>query len=190
MNKKVSKPKINSRTKPAALFRIADCKKCGYCCTRSAGILLFDEIKTISKHLKISQKEFIQKYLETITRFNTTLYKIKQEQYDELPQGRCLFYDKETRLCKIHDVKPMYCRISTCKEHGADVMTWFDFNFFVNKNDPQSIREWGEYLEFGNKIPGVELRNLIANPFKLKAILNYGDLKFKKSGDRRRVKRK
>jgi len=51
-------------------------------------------------------------------------------------------------------------------------------NYFVNEDDPQSIREWKVYLDSGGKnIPGGTLQELVPNKEALKKILNYEVLK-------------
>jgi len=51
-------------------------------------------------------------------------------------------------------------------------------NYLVNKNDPESIRQYAAYLKSGGKtIPGGKLEELIPDKEKLKKILNFEQLK-------------
>ena len=51
-------------------------------------------------------------------------------------------------------------------------------NYFVNKNDPESIRQFAAYLKSGGKtLPGGRLEDFIPDKKKLKKILNYDILR-------------
>jgi len=151
-----------------------ECKKCGHCCKHGTGFLAGDDAKKIAKFLGITEKELEEKYLEPVTKFNTTLFRPKSIK-GKKPYGVCVFYDKE---CTIHKVKPLQCKIGNCNKYGEELSVWFDLNYFANENDPQSIREWKVYLDSGGKnIPGGKLKELVPNPKKLKKILSYEVLK-------------
>ena len=91
--------------------------------------------------------------------------------------GTCIFFNTQEG-CRIHDVKPLQCKISSCNEYGEEISVWFNLNYFVNPNDPNSIREWKTYLGSGGKnIPGGNLDELVPDKEKLRKILNYEVLK-------------
>ena len=56
----------------------------------------------------------------------------------------------------------MLCKIGNCKEHGEELSIWFTLNYFVNKDDPESIRQFHTYLKSGGKtLPKGELKDFI-----------------------------
>ncbi|MFC1801489.1 hypothetical protein ACFLZB_03415, partial [Nanoarchaeota archaeon] len=92
---------------------------------------------------------------------------------EDKPYGQCVFFDKKEG-CTIHPVKPMECKISNHSEHGEAMHIWFTLNYFVNETDPESIRQWANYIEMGGKvIPGGSLVELVPNPKTLKKIMSY-----------------
>jgi hypothetical protein len=51
-------------------------------------------------------------------------------------------------------------------------------NYFVNKNDPESIRQFNAHLKSGGKtLPGGELKDFVPDEKKLKKILSFEMLK-------------
>ncbi len=166
---------IEKSTPLSAVLELgAGCKKCGHCCQHGTGFLVPEDIPKIAEFLGVSEKEFQDKYLEPVTKFNTTLFRPRSIKQDK-PYGVCVFFHKE---CTIHPVKPIHCRIGNCNEHGEELSIWFDLNYFVNPDDPQSIREWKICLESGGKtIPGGSLQELVPNEMVLKKILDYEVLK-------------
>ncbi|WP_038055891.1 YkgJ family cysteine cluster protein [Thermodesulfobacterium hydrogeniphilum] len=79
-----------------------ECKKCGFCCKGESTVSLsIEEIKNISKFLGLSEEKFLK------------LYTVKKGKYRiemKTVNGYCVFFDKETKLCKIHPVKPAKCK--------------------------------------------------------------------------------
>ncbi|MFH1506497.1 MAG: YkgJ family cysteine cluster protein [archaeon] len=157
----------------------SDCKRCGHCCSFGSAFVLPEEIESIAKHLKISPEKFKEKYLDKAERFNTKLYRFKTKKKKDKPYGPCIFL-KFNKTCKIHDAKPLFCRIGTCKEHGGEAIQWYDLNHNVNTEDPQSIREWAIFVNQKDPIPGGKLEDLIPDKKTLKKILEYDDLRIKK----------
>jgi len=173
----MAKPKITKKTTVAEAIRLGrDCKRCGKCCIYGSGTLTKADITSIARKLKLTEEGLKKTALEPVKKFNTTLYRpltIKKEK----PYGTCIFYNKK-KGCLIHEVKPLQCKIATCKDYGEELRVWFDLNYFVNPHDPISIREWKLYLDSGGKnIPGGELNKLVQDKEKLKKILNYDILK-------------
>lgn len=180
---------ITSKTTKEELIKQGHCaKQCGHCCTRSSGIVLPHEVKRIANHLKMNEEEFKNRLLEPHERFHTTHYRIKQKRRHPNISGACTFLEL-TGKCKIHYAKPLYCKITTCQEHGHDAVIWFDLQHFVNPEDPQSIREWAEYLQHGKTIKGGELHQLVPHRQKLKWMLDYGDLQVTSDEIAKRLKK-
>ena len=169
---------ITKSTKKSEILKLSEnCERCNKCCTFGSGILTEQDITNIASYLKQNKKEFIKRYLEPITKFNTTLYRPITK---KKPFGECIFLNNQgnNKGCTIHEVKPLQCRISSCGKLGEDISVWFTLNYFVNENDPESIRQWSLYLKTGNKnIPGGSLKELVPDEKKLKQILNYEILK-------------
>jgi len=169
----MDKKGITKQTTLAEVLRLGnECKRCNHCCRHGTGFLTKTDVHMIARHLKLTKEGFVKTCLEPVNKFNTTLYRplsVKnKKQY-----GTCIFFNS-SKGCTIHEVKPMHCRISSCNRHGEELSVWFHLNYFVNADDPESIRQWALYLESGGKnIPGGELEELVPDKEKLKKILNY-----------------
>lgn len=163
---------ITKNTRISEILKLGqECKQCGYCCSHGSGFLIGDDLKNIAKYLKITEKEVKQKYLEEKELFNTKLLRPKLKKSDK-PYGKCIFL--EDKKCKIHKVKPLQCRVGNCNEHGEKLSIWFMLNYLVNKDDPESIRQYAAYLKSGGKtIPGGKLEELVPDKEKLRKILNF-----------------
>ena len=151
-----------------------ECQKCGHCCNHGSGFLIGDDLKNISGFLGITQEQLIREYLEEKELFNTKLFRPKLKTKGK-PYGKCVFHEEG---CKIHEVKPLQCMVGNCNEHGEELSIWFMLNYIVNRDDPESIRQYSAYLKAGGKtIEGGKLEDLIPDKEKLKKILNFGQLK-------------
>lgn len=148
-----------------------ECDKCGHCCKYGSGFLVEDDAKKIADFLGISEKKLKGKYLEEGEKFNTKLLRPKTIKKDK-PYGECVFYDGK-QGCTIQEVKPLHCRIGSCTEHGDALSHWFTLKYFVNKNNPESIRQWATFLKTRSTIPGGELHNLVPDKKLLNKILSY-----------------
>lgn len=148
------------------------CNRCGHCCSHGSGFLVREDHRKIAKHLKVSEKKLKEKFLEEIEKFNTRLWRPRLEKKGNLPYGKCIFL--KDKLCKIHKVKPLQCRIGNCSENGEKLSLWFTLNYFLNENDPESVRQYAVYLKSGGKtLEGAELKEIIKDKDKLKKILEY-----------------
>ena len=153
-------------------------------CLFSSGYVLNEEIKEIADFLGISEEELVNKYLEETERFGRKVHRIKQEKKKintsegkvELPHGKCAFYD-ERFGCLLGDKRPLFCKLSNHPLFSKSLIEWFDLNFIVDPQDPQSLREWMTYLKFHNNdvIPGGELESL-APKEKINSILKFEHL--------------
>jgi|TARA_B100002003_G_C13894555_1_gene436064 Fe-S-cluster containining protein len=167
-------PKMNISTKTSLkdVLKLAeDCKKCNNCCKYSSGYLIEGDSKKIAKFLNISEKKLKEDFLEEGEKYNTKLLRPKMLKKDK-PYGECIFLD-EKEGCSIHEVKPLHCKVGGCNEHGEDLHLWFTINYFVNKTDPESIRQWAAYLKTHPTITGGHLQDLVPDEKKLKQILNF-----------------
>ena len=107
------------------LSPLCNCNECSFACTVGSGCMADKDVIKLAKHLKLSEKEVQEKYLEKIEKFNTHLWKPKLIR-DEKPYGKCIFYDDNEGKCSINEVKPTECRISMgCKDYGHELNQWF-----------------------------------------------------------------
>jgi Fe-S-cluster containining protein len=75
-----------------------DCLDCGNCCRTSVTDFDNSDIKRVSKHLKMSKKAFIKKYLiEDFDGKHVTI------------TSPCPFLELSTNACMIYDVRPSVC---------------------------------------------------------------------------------
>jgi Fe-S-cluster containining protein len=148
--------------------KLATCDKCGKCCKFGSGFLVKADLTRIAAYLDIDEKKLKKKYLEEKTFFNKKLYKPKLK---KKPFGECTFY--KANKCLIHKVKPLQCRTASCNEQGEGLNCWFIVNYAVNKDDPESIRQYKHYLEENPPIKGASLKDLIPDEKELNKILNF-----------------
>jgi Fe-S-cluster containining protein len=165
--------KITKDTKEEEVLKLSEkCDKCGKCCTFGSGFMLENEIPRIASFLNTPKENFIKEFLEETEIFHTNIFKFKTRKEPDKPYGPCMFLDNN--LCKIHEVKPLHCRVGNCSEHGDDLHVWFITNYCLNIYDPESIRQYDSYVKTGGRlIPGAELNKLFPDKHKLKRILDY-----------------
>ena len=147
------------------------CDRSNHCCRFTTGFLAEDDLQKISKFLNISEKELRDNFLQEVKMFNTMALRPKSIKGDK-PYGPCVFFDN-TIGCKIHPVKPLQCKLYTCKSYGFDLTQWFYLNHLVNANDPHSVREYALFLKSNEPIPGGSLEELVPDKKRLKRILSY-----------------
>ena len=156
------------RDKILELGRI--CEQKNNCCRFGSGFLAPDDFEIIAKKLKIGVDELKEKYLESQTMFNKTLFRPKLIKKGK-PFGCCIFFENG---CKIHKVKPLQCKTGNCSKNGEELSAWFLVNYIVDKDDPESIRQYASYIKSGGKvIKGGKLEDIVPNAKKLAKILNY-----------------
>ena len=150
-----------------------ECDACANGCKYGSGFLANEDIPKIAKCLGINEEVLKKEFLEEFEKFNTKKLRPKilrkSKQY-----GKCIFFDEKLK-CKIHEAKPLECRISMgCKEYGEQLSLWFMLNHFVNENDAESVRQYAAYLKSGGKtLPGAELESLVPDKEKLRKILSF-----------------
>lgn len=107
--------------------------------------------------------------------FNKKLLRPRLKTKDK-PYGECIFFSNNG--CSIQKVKPLQCRVGNCNEYGEQLSIWFMLNYLVDKDDPESIRQYSAYLKSGGKtIPGGKLEDLVPDKNKLKRILEFEDIR-------------
>lgn len=85
-------------TQHEQVFKEIDCLHCGNCCKTTPPLLINEDIKRISKHLKLSTKFFLEKYV------------VKDEDGDLVfNQTPCIFLGKDD-YCSIYEARPKACR--------------------------------------------------------------------------------
>lgn len=159
------------------LVNDCDCKECESGCNFGSGIFIGREKERAAKFLGISEEELKKKYLEETEEFNKKFLRPRIKR-GEKPYGHCIFFHKKKK-CTIHNTKPMQCRLSmSCKPYGEDLMVWFMLNYFIDKDDPESIRQFASYLKSGGKtLEGGQLNDFVPDNDKLKKILEFKILK-------------
>jgi Fe-S-cluster containining protein len=130
------------------------CGSCGHCCEFGSGYLLDEDIRILTNHFGLSNEEFLQKYAEKVKVFNTDGWRLRQVR-TKFPAGKCVLYDME-RKCTVQEKKPLFCRITTCKKDGGNIVQWFRFKHFVNPDDEHSVREYESVVRHIVPIPGAE----------------------------------
>jgi len=157
------------------------CVRCEHGCNFGSGCFTDDQLPAVAEFLKISEEKLKEKYLEQITKFNTTLWRPKHKK-NKFGFGPCVFFEGgllKAKGCSIHDVKPKECQVAMgCTDEGEENILWFNMNHFPNENDPESIRQYAVYLKSGGKtLPDCSLEELVPDKEKLKKILGYEILK-------------
>jgi len=148
-----------------------ECNACNNGCKYGSGFLASQDIAKIAKYLGITEDVLKKEFLEEVEKFNTKKFRPKilrkNKQY-----GKCIFFDEEIG-CKIHEVKPLECKLSmACKPYGEQLSLWLMLNHFVN--DAESIRQFATYLKSGGKtLEGAELKDLVPDKEKLRKILSF-----------------
>ena len=174
---KQEKRMITAKTTKEEVMKLIEdnCKACGHCCSFGGCIVLNDEVKDLAEAFAISEEEFKDKYTIGFEKFNTKHLRMKSTPKG-MHKGPCVFL--KGNKCSIHEHKPLHCRISSChSEFGEDIQKWFSLKYFVNKDDPESIRQWNTFLKTNTPIKGGKTEELIPDKKKLGKILSYEVLK-------------
>jgi hypothetical protein len=81
-----------------AAFKKIDCLSCANCCKTTGPLFTQRDIKVLSKHLKITPQQFIEKYL-----------RVDEDNDYVLQQVPCVFLGSDN-YCSIYDYRPQACR--------------------------------------------------------------------------------
>lgn len=154
------------------------CDGCRHSCSYGSGLLAGDDVKSMAVFLSVPEEELKRGFLEEVELFNKKMLRPRIVRESGRPYGKCVFYD-EQKGCIIHEVKPLQCKTSvSCREYGEELSVWFTVNHVVNPQDPESIRQFAQYIKSGGRmIEGASLQELVPDKEKLKKILNYEILK-------------
>ena len=148
---------IEKKTPQKEIQRIGkSCNRCGRCCMHGSGFVTSEDLKRISDHLRMTDSEVQDRFLDKVTLFNKVLWKPKQK---KKPFGPCVFL--ENKECTIHSVKPTLCAISTCAEGGEEIVEWYLLNHVINPCDQEAMREWHLRLKTQKTIKGGKLEDLV-----------------------------
>ncbi|WFO74663.1 YkgJ family cysteine cluster protein [Desulfurococcaceae archaeon MEX13E-LK6-19] len=82
------------------------CLQCGECCRVYSGAFMFS-IEAMGLDEIIEKLPY--RYYRLLDGINVKIYSL-----DVGRHGRCVFFDEEKKLCKIHMMKPVICMITFC----------------------------------------------------------------------------
>jgi Fe-S-cluster containining protein len=79
------------------------CLGCGRCCTGDPGYVWVtgEEIVELAEALAMSPTDFEEAFVRPVG---------KRKSLVEMPNGDCIFFDGQTRRCKLYSVRPNQCR--------------------------------------------------------------------------------
>ncbi|HII16446.1 TPA: YkgJ family cysteine cluster protein [Candidatus Woesearchaeota archaeon] len=151
------------------------CHHCSHGCTIGSGFLAEDDYGALAELLGISVEELKEKHLEEANLFNKALHRPKLNRKKGMPFGSCTFFNRKEERCSVHAAKPLQCRVSMgCKEYGEQLQQWFMLNHLIDFSNPESIRQYAQYLKAGGKtIHGGGLSELVPDMEFLKKVLDY-----------------
>ena len=138
------------------------CNMCDKCCVYRGDIKLTPiNVCNIAKYLKISNKEFIERYTDKLE--NRPLELVLKTRGEK---RECILYDREIHGCRVHKVKPMQCTMfplvpenikrdyfvdsEECKIKDAKEITvnkWLNGNNNNYKKNKEIVLEWIDFLE-------------------------------------------
>ncbi len=147
------------------------CQRKNHCCRFGSGFLVREDHKRLAGLLNVDEEKLKKEYLEEKELFNTVLYRPKVVKKGK-PYGSCMFFDGQG--CKVHEAKPLMCRVGNCGEHSKELTLWFNLNHFLNPADPESVRQYAAYLKAGGEtLPGAGLDDIVPDKKRLARILNF-----------------
>jgi uncharacterized protein len=79
------------------------CTGCGDCCTGAPGYVWVnrEEINNLAARVGLEPDEFESRYVRNVG---------KRKSLNEYNNGDCVFFDGETRKCKVYESRPRQCR--------------------------------------------------------------------------------
>lgn len=109
------------------------CDQCGECCTLP-GIFLPDQIDPLANHLNLDREQLFRRYLiaelftphvESVPCFVVSPVKtatnglrehklLSDSDYAHIRHGQCIFRDRDSRSCQVHEHKPFGCTLLIC----------------------------------------------------------------------------
>jgi Fe-S-cluster containining protein len=146
----------------AARLGARKCLRCGHCCYSYPCTPRPDELEPIADYLGLSVRGLIDKYM-VIDTPDCRTYFLRWAKHGEeditgwriptkrtFDRGYCILFDKETKTCRIHPVRPREARYIKCweKDNGKNQSHWGmnawgerDIYIFVPEFNPYVIRE-------------------------------------------------
>ena len=79
------------------------CTCCGRCCTGDPGYVWVNrsETKALAQSLGLTPLEFEKAFLRSVGHRKSLI---------ELPNGDCVFFDRQSRRCRVYPYRPRQCR--------------------------------------------------------------------------------
>lgn len=79
------------------------CRQCGRCCVGEPGYVWVNEgeITAMAARLGLNRSVFIANFVRNVGGRKSLV---------ELPDGDCIFFDREIRGCKVYEERPVQCR--------------------------------------------------------------------------------
>ena len=79
------------------------CTGCGGCCTGAPGYVWVssEEIAAMAETLAMEPNEFERAFVRRVG---------KRKSLIEMPNGDCVFFDGQTRRCRLYEARPLQCR--------------------------------------------------------------------------------
>ncbi len=111
------------------------CTGCGDCCTGAPGYVWVNkaEIEVIAASIKVDIETFEKHYVRSVGIRKSLV---------EFPNGDCVFFDGEKRICQIYGVRPRQCR------------TWpFWHSNLRSPETWQEMAEWCPGANRGQRVP-------------------------------------
>lgn len=80
-----------------------ECTQCGDCCTGAPGYVWVnaDEIRSLAEAHDLSVGDFERRYVRKVGQRKSLI---------ERSNGDCIFFDGQTRKCRVYAVRPLQCR--------------------------------------------------------------------------------
>ena len=79
------------------------CRQCGRCCAGEPGYVWVNEaeITAIATRLGLNRDMFVANFVRNVG---------ERKSLVELPDGDCIFLDREIKGCKVYEERPVQCR--------------------------------------------------------------------------------
>jgi len=79
------------------------CTGCGDCCTGAPGYVWVnkEEIQNLAVRVGVTTEEFESQYVRSV---------VTRKSLVEYKNGDCVFFDGETRRCRVYEARPRQCR--------------------------------------------------------------------------------
>lgn len=152
---------------------MSQCRQCGSCCCHLPGFFAphSEAVKKLALYLQ-EDEAAVKNYLvrdyrspfgekvwfwspamvdkegKKLTAADIENYPLEAERAGR-EGGHCIFFDPETRLCRIHPVKPLGCKIYDCQS-GENNTGRMYFQYFKGEGEVRRVNqaEWAELWDF------------------------------------------